>query len=151
MEIEEVPPERLRKVFAQSKVPVLIRRGKGYQLLVRLPYDLMNRGWLRISGTRHPEWDDKRKQWEVPAAWFDDLVRRCLAKFGRVYVVQPYREQEKCAPACWSAKGEECQCSCMGLNHGSDRPGGNWRVVSDAFATSWGERHLACRLLTAND
>lgn len=147
MDIEEVPPVRLQEILHQTRAPVLIRRGPGYKLLVRLPYDVMNRGWLRISGTWHPEWDEKRKQWEVPQAWFDDLVKRCLVKYGCVYIVQPYREQEKCATSCWEAKGEECQCSCMGVNHGSLHPGGNWKIISDAFATRWGDRELACRLL----
>lgn len=149
--LEAVPAEELRKVLRQTSIPILIRRGKGYPLLVRLPYDLLNRGWLSISGRRNPDWDDVRKQWEVPLRWFPDLLKRSLAKFGRVYVVQPYQEQERCAPACWDAEGDECQCSCMGMNHGSRSPAGQWRIVSDAFATRWGERELACRLITAKE
>jgi len=38
-----------------------------------------------------------------------------LAKYSKVYVIQPYREQEKCSPTCQNAIGHECQCSCMGL------------------------------------
>ena len=149
MSIEAVPSDRLRGVLSQTRVPVLVRRGKGYPLLMRLPYSLTNRGWLRISGTRDPSWDDVRKQWELPQAWFGDLVKRGLETYGALYVVQPYREQEKCAPACWDAEGDECQCSCMGVNHGSRSTNGKWRVISDAFATRWGERELACRLLMA--
>jgi hypothetical protein len=36
----------------------------------------------------------------------------------------------------------------MGLNHSSGHSEGNWKVVSDVFATRWNEQELACRLLT---
>ena len=70
----------------------------------------------------------------------------CRLRFGRVYVIQPYREFEKCAPACWNATGFTCECSCMGKNHGS-MPGGRWWVVADTFAIQWQGRRLACRLI----
>jgi hypothetical protein len=67
-----------------------------------------------------------------------ELVEGDLAK---LYIIQPYREQEKCSPSCQDAEGHECQCSCMGRYHGIGR-------VSDTFATRWGDQELACRLLT---
>lgn len=140
--------DRIRAVWSQTKIPVLYRRGKGSALLSRLPYDPSNRSWLQASGRRHPVWLAERKCWELPNAWFNGLVRRCLLRYGRVYIIQPFHSQEKCAPACWNAEGEECQCSCMGANHGSGHPEGRWKVVSETFATRWGDRELACRLLT---
>jgi hypothetical protein len=62
-------------------------------------------------------------------------------------LIQPYREQEKCAPSCFNARGHDCQCQCMGANHGRGGPNAGWFVVSDTFATKWGEEHLACRLM----
>jgi hypothetical protein len=149
LDIQEVAPDRLRKVVDQTEIPVLIRRGKGNQLRVRLPYHVLNKSWLGASGRNHPVWDAKKKVWEVPQAWFNDLVNRCLQRYGRVYVIQPYRAQEVCARACWEAERDECQCSCMGMYHGSQSSGAKWREVSDAFATRWGARELACRLITA--
>ena len=84
----------------------------------------------------------------LPKSWFNDFVDRALRRYGKVYIIQPYREQEICAQACQEAQGHECQCSCMGANHGIGNDG-NWFEVSDAFSTRWGERELACRLLTA--
>ena len=75
-------------------------------------------------------------------------IERSLAEYGKVYVIQPYREQEKCSPACQNATGHECQCSCMGLYHGAGNDG-SWFEVSDTFAARWGEQELACRLMTA--
>lgn len=139
--------EQLRQLWNQTAIPVLYRRGPGNPLLVRLPFDPTNRAWLQISGRKNPLWDARAKSWELPQGWFNDLVTRCLERFGRAYIVQPYREQEKCAPACWTAQGEVCECSCMGVNHGASSPGGHWKIVSEAFATRWGERQFACRLL----
>lgn len=146
--MSEGAEDQLRQIWNQGTIPVLYRRGPGNPLLARLPYALTNRPWLGSFGRKNPEWDVKAKHWELPQAWFNNLVHACLDKFGSLYIIQPYREQEKCAPACWAAQGEECQCSCMGVNHGASSAGGDWKVISDAFATRWGERHLACRLLT---
>lgn len=141
--------KRLREIWNQRVIPVVLRRtGKGERLRVRLPFDLSNGGWLRNQRRSIPDWNAKEKCWEIPKAWFNDFVDRSLERFGRVYIIQPYRAQEVCAPACQNAQGHECQCSCMGQYHGVGNDG-SWFEVSDAFATRWGDRELACRLLTS--
>ncbi|MGF1924720.1 MAG: hypothetical protein ACQUHE_11120 [Bacteroidia bacterium] len=139
--------ERIRQVWSQNLIPVLYRRGTGYPLLMRLPYQEGNRAWLKGYGRNNPQWIKDKQHWELPQAWFNDLVSKTLSKWGKLYIIQPYREQETCAPACWNALGHECQCSCMGANHGSQSHGGNWFIVSDTFATRWNAKELACRLL----
>ncbi len=139
---------RLAAVWKQKSIPVLFRKGKGRPLLVSLPYGGDNRTWLKHERRNHPIWNSKFKCWETPKAWFNDLVSQILSRYGKLYVIQLYREQEKCAPACWNASGHECQCSCMGANHGSQCANGHWLVISDTFATLWHEQELACRLLT---
>jgi hypothetical protein len=84
---------------------------------------------------RDPVYQRDQKLWALPANAFNSLVRRLLDRFGRLYVIQPYQQQETCAPACWNAEGHECQCSCMGANHGSGNSDGYF-VVSDTFAVS---------------
>ena len=74
-------------------------------------------------------------------------MERCLARYGKVYIVQSYREHEVCAPACWDAKGHECSCSCMGANHGMGNDGRGWTVISDTLAVRHGDEQLAVRLL----
>lgn len=139
--------ERLR-IWNQRSVPVVLRRtGKGQRLRVRLPFDKANRAWLRNARRTEPEWNSEKRCWEIPKSWFNDFVDRALDHFGRVYIFQPYREQEVCAPACQNALGHECQCSCMGQNHGMGSDG-TWFETSEAFATRWGELEIACRLLT---
>jgi hypothetical protein len=139
----------LNYVWGQEATPVVLRRtGKGQLLRVRLPYVETNRQWLQNGRRTSPAWIAGKKYWELPKAWFNDFVERALAKYGRVYVIQPYREQEKCSPACQNAIGHECQCSCMGLYHGAGNDG-SWFEVSDTFATRWANQEFACRLMTA--
>ena len=139
---------RLKEIWNQKTTPVVLRRdGKGEQVRVRLPFAEGNYAWLRDGRRARPNWNVGLACWELPKAWFNDLVNRSLRRWGRIYVIQPYREQEICAPACMNATGHECQCSCMGANHGQGDDGG-WFSTDDAFAARWGERELACRLMT---
>lgn len=143
--------ERLTRkyVWDQRQIPVVLRRsGTGERLRVRLPVADDNRRWLQNGRRNAPEWFAEKAYWELPKAWFNDFVDRALRRYGKVYIIQPHREQEKCSPACQNAAGHECQCSCMGQHHGAGNDG-TWFEVSDTFATRWGEKELACRLLTA--
>jgi len=140
--------EQLKQIWNQQNIPVVLRSGGKEKLKTRVPYSKDNRAWLKVGHRIDPEWDKEKKYWALPKSWFNDIVIKCIEKHGRVYVIQPYREQEKCAPACWNAKGHECNCSCMGANHGSQGENADWLVISDAFATRWGEKEYACRLLS---
>ncbi|MBB6357645.1 hypothetical protein ACFFTN_27520 [Aminobacter aganoensis] len=141
--------ERLRQVWRQTKIPVVIRRDeKGHKLRVRLPYDDNNRKWLNTVGKSSVTWIDGKSYWELPRSWFNSFVNRALERHGKLYVIQPYREQEKCARKCMEAMGHECNCSCMGKNHGAG-VNGSWFEVSDTFATRWNEKEIACRLMVA--
>lgn len=143
--------EKLKKVWRQTTTPVIYRQGKGLPLLIRLPYSKGNKNWLQAANRNKPTWDAQHKCWETPKSWFNTLVQRTLKRYENLYIIQPYREQEKCAPACWNAVGHECQCSCMGANHGSQSSTNDWFVVSDSFATRWGKKELACRLMSKHD
>ena len=139
--------QRLRDAWNQKSIPVVLRRsGKGEDIRVRLPFSKDNKLWLRNDRRRRPSWNSTHKCSELPKAWFNDLVDRSLHRWGKIYIIQPYREQEICAPACMNAKGHDCQCSCMGANHGQGDDG-SWFSTSDAFAARWGDRELACRLM----
>lgn len=140
---------QFQSVWDQKLIPVVLRRdGRGELLRVRLPFAADNRAWLRDGRSRQPIRSKVHECWELPKSWFSDLVDRALIRFGRIYVIQPYRELEKCAPACMNAVGHECQCSCMGANHGAGNDG-SWFEVSETFAGRWRERELACRLMVA--
>lgn len=91
--------EQLTNIWNQREIPVILRRtGKGELLRLRLPYAETNRAWLQNDRRIVPAWIAGKRCWEIPKAWFNDFVERALATFGAVYVIQPYREQEKCSP-----------------------------------------------------
>ncbi|RUY31708.1 hypothetical protein EN978_07160 [Mesorhizobium sp. M7A.F.Ca.US.001.04.1.1] len=143
--------KRLKAIWDQDRIPVVLRRGgKGQSLRARLPFESENREWLRNRRRTRPVWigGENQKYWELPKAWFNDFVNRALKKYGMVYIIQPYREQEICARACMEAEGHECQCSCMGANHGSGFHG-SWFEVSETFAVRSREPELACRLMVS--
>jgi len=142
-----IKDEMLKRIWRQGKIPVLFRRPRPEPILVRLPFSSTNREWVQEGHKRKTVWNGKYTCWEAPVAWFDDLVDRAIHKYGSVYVIQPFNRQQKCAPACWNAKGYECECSCMGLNHGNGEPAGNWKEISESLAVNYGAREYSCRLL----
>ena len=136
-------------IWHNGETPVIFRRGKSLPLMVKLPPSKENpREWLKGDARRNPEWNKNYQCWEVPNSWLDQLVARILIHYGKVYLIQPHKVLEKCAPACWNARGFECNCSCMGQNHGS-HSGLGWYVVAESFAFRWETRELACRLIVA--
>jgi hypothetical protein len=132
------------QVWRNSRIPVVYKPGGRESLLVRVPYAEDNYEWLRGEGKRIG-WCPQFRAWEIPRSRFNDVVERCLQRYAKAYVIEGYRELEKCAPACWNAIGYDCQCSCMGAHHGSGQE--LQHIVSDTFAFEWGVRKLACRLL----
>ena len=146
----DVRDKKLRKVWNQKEIPVILRRGgKGQRLRAKIPYAADNKKWLQNARRLSPEWVERLQCWELPKAWFNDFVVWALERYRKLYILQPYREQEKCSPSCLNALGHECQCSCMGANHGAGNDG-SWFEVSDAFAVRWGDQYLACRLMIAS-
>lgn len=136
-----------RTLWRQSTYPVVFRDTAQKRLLVKLPWAEGNGHWLRDGRHHRPVWLKQWKCWQVPHAWLDDVTRRLCQRYASVYVVQPYRERETCAPACWNAMGIECECSCLGANHGQGDQGKAWYIVSDTCAVHWGTRQYACRFL----
>jgi len=137
--------QRLRQVWNQQQVPVIMRNSKSRPRM-RLPFADDNRHWIEHGRSTRAVWMRDKKQWEVPKSWFNDLVQRSLDRYGSLYIIQPFVEQEKCAPACMHAKGHVCQCSCMGANHGAGMTS-DWLVISDNFAVRYERSMVACRLL----
>jgi hypothetical protein len=139
--------QEARRVWNQTTIPVVFRQTeKGAQLLVRLPFRDDNRIWLNSHGKSSVDWNKVKKHWLLPKSWFNNFVESSLKRYGKLYVIQPYIEHEICAPACRNAEGHECQCSCMGANHGI-HDGSGWFDVSETFAIRFSEKRMACRLM----
>jgi hypothetical protein len=132
------------RIWRNGTVPVVYKPTGKQPLLVRLPFRQGNRDWILANG-RKIEWRSRWKAWQVPRSRFDGIVELALDRFGSCWLIQEYRPLEKCCPACWNAIGYECECSCLGANHGSGRE--LEHVVNETFAFEWGEHKLSCRLL----
>lgn len=131
-------------------IPVVLLTRPSEPAWVVMPYFDGISGWLQSGHSRHAHHfirDGKPPHWTVPKAWVNDLTKRLVGQFGACYLVQRYREQEKCAEKCWNAKGIECNCQCMGQHHGEGHPDGRWYEVSETCAISWGEAKLHYKLL----
>ena len=137
----------LKEIWRQGKFPVVFRRGRPEPLLAKIPYADGNMDWLRNDKHRKPSWNAQYKAWEVPQAWFESTIKLCLRRYKNCYVIQLHREKQTCAPACWNATGIDCECSCMGDNHGNGHPEGRWYEIDETFAVSWGIQKYACRLI----
>jgi len=134
----------LRAICFQDEIPVVVRLEHG-RIAVRF-----GRGHWRDSYWPGIRSEPAAKCYSLARGWFNAIVQEAIKSCGRVYVIHPYREHERCAPACWHALRADCSCSCMGKNHGSQNADG-WFVVADTCAVRWGERKLACRLLVARE
>lgn len=135
------------QIWCQSKVPVVFRMGTGHKLKIKLPYAENNKLWLMSLGKSKPKWDRDGRFWSLPSTKLNDFINKILEKYGKVYLIQPYREKEVCASACWNAQGYECNCSCMGARHGAGCDGRNWHEVSETCAILWGKMQYSSRLL----
>ncbi|MES5481530.1 hypothetical protein QMZ05_02155 [Bradyrhizobium sp. INPA03-11B] len=93
-------------VWKQKGISVVLRRaGLGERLRVRLPFADDNGGWLQNGRRTAPEWiGGTAAYWELPKSWFNDFVDRALLRYGKIYIVQPYRRQEVCAGLSGSAR-----------------------------------------------
>ena len=141
------PIQDLNRFWSQARLPVIFQRQRPAPLLVRLPYAVDNKIWLRDGQRNKPRWDKGHGAWEVPQAWFERIILLSFSRYQACYVIQLYREKEVCAAACWNAVGADCECSCMGANHGSGQPIGRWYEVSESFAVMWGVQRYSVRLL----
>ena len=142
--------DNLRALWHQKTTPVVFRRAKPLSILVKLPYASRNMEWLRDDRHNIPNWNGQYKAWETPQAWFERNIKLCLQRYRTCYVIQLYRERQVCASTCWNARGIDCECSCMGGNHGSGRPEGRWYEIDETLAVSWGVQRYACRRVRAN-
>ena len=73
---------------------------------------------------------------------FLPLIEALQSEFGQVKVITWHCDAERCGERCQRARGDECTCSCGGVNHGilgvlsGHRRG--WRLAGTAAATEQG-------------
>lgn len=138
------------EAWTQTAIPVVYRRRKAKDVLLRAPYMPDMRHLLAGLGRKRPRWWKTQQCWILPSSWLSRVIALMLELHGRTYLMQWHYKSEKCAPACWNAKGFDCECSCLGANHGS-RDEAGWHVISDVCATRQCDATLACSLIEAKE
>lgn len=121
--------------------PVRIRRQLRGRILMKLPYDRSNRGWIKdVVGERaRPEWNRDLGQWEVARSHYRLLVEAAAERWGLVRVYEEHAYLERCTGSCQSANPEtvwECSCVCGGDHHGGGVHRNGWRLVGEDLRVS---------------
>ena len=73
-------------------------------------------------------------EWLIAPAHFMAVATGLAARYGSVTLVQDRRINDKCTDHCQSANPDtafECQCVCLGMEHGGGYAGWRWRQVDD--------------------
>lgn len=128
--------ERLLQAWRQSEVPVIFRPSEA-NVLIKLPFSVDNRAWLSRGRQRRADWNPKFKCWELPRSAFNELARRIIDRYAQVILIQPYNPEQKCCHACQNAKGLDCECACMGKNHGQGCTDDPWYKITGAMRDSF--------------
>jgi hypothetical protein len=145
--------EDAKRAWNQKESPVILRRrkqnGRNQRLRIRLP--AQGNHFILLKGSNKfnhkPIYVEKGSFWEVPYQRLNDLVE-VLAKFyGKVILMQPVKEKQVCARKCMEASGFECECSCLGANHGSENMTSSWYEVDDTYAVRYGSDQVSLKLI----
>lgn len=143
-----------KKAWNQKKIPVILRRrkqdGKNPKLRVRMPLGGEHIQILkgRSKHNHNPVHFDKEDFWELPYSRLDNLVKILATTYGKVILMQPIRKSQVCARACMTAHGFECECSCLGANHGSHNMDSSWYEVNDTYAISYGAEKVSLKIIS---
>jgi hypothetical protein len=145
---ETINHDEITGVWRNGRVPVVYKPDGTEPLIVRIPFRNDNRDWLLGRG-RSITWVAQFHAWALPRGRFNDIIERALQRYESCYVIQEFRPLQKCCAACWDAKNFDCECSCLGANHGSGAA--LEYVVDEVVAFEWSGRQLSCRLLTRKE
>ena len=104
------------------------------RLWVWMPYEGgSNRAWLMESlGERiQPEWNGKARprRWEIARPHLQTLVDAMAERFEVIDVFLEFSLRERCDVRCQQARGDDCECSCLGVHHGGAAYQQHWTRV----------------------
>jgi hypothetical protein len=113
--------------------------------MVRMPYKPDNRAWLheQLGDYIRPEWNKVAGHWEIARPHMRAVVEALADRFGIVEVIIDSRVVSRCDTQCQNATGDECDCECMGENHGGT---GYWRSWIEVGETTLLEAGFARRV-----
>ena len=105
-------------------------------VVAKIPVRKGNLRWLREAvRVRSPRLDGDR--WHLPRNCLVKLVIAGIDRYGYVVVWRDMSRLSRCTRKCLEAEGIECDCSCMGENHGAgvddgwfERVGTGWSLTA---------------------
>jgi hypothetical protein len=115
-------------------------RPLGGRIKVKMPYDKQNFFWFRRHlGSRVQPFHVGAGVWAVARPHLRCLVDGLVTKFGHLHVVLDFRKSQQCDTRCRDAQGDDCECSCLGVNHQGAAWWRNWIEVGDTTLITAGD------------
>lgn len=114
-------------------IPTVYRPASTGRLVVWMPFDRRNRSWLheQLGDYIRPDWNKRTGHWEIARPHMRAVVEALVNKFGTVKVTIDTRAVSKCDTRCRDAEGDDCDCQCLGENHGGADYWQSWFEVGD--------------------
>jgi len=103
------------------------------RIRVRMPYAVGNRAFIHrtLGSSVRPDWNKLEKQWEIARQHMRDVVEALAERFGVVEVTIDFRSTSRCDIRCRDAEGDDCDCQCLGENHGGAAYWRSWQQVGE--------------------
>ena len=100
---------------------------------MQMPYRPDNRTWIHENLDVHvrPDWNKQARRWEIARPHFRSVVEALAERFGAVDVTIDSRSATKCDSRCRGAEGDDCECQCLGQNHGGAQYQRAWQEVGE--------------------
>lgn len=117
------------------------------RVVIKMPYAPGNRAWLKdVLGDRiRPTWNKDLGRWEIARNHFGSVVEALADRLGRIDAYMDFTCIERCDSRCKAARSRECNCVCLGKNHGQGGVTHGWKLVSDTLeikVTGVKRRHI---------
>lgn len=103
------------------------------RIRVRMPYQVGNRAFIHrtLGSMVRPDWNRLENQWEIARQHMRDVVEALAERFGVVEVTIDFRSTSRCDIRCRDAEGDDCDCQCLGENHGGAAYWRSWQHVGE--------------------
>ncbi|WP_236652527.1 hypothetical protein [Streptacidiphilus neutrinimicus] len=116
------------------------------RLRIRMPYAPDTRAWWhdQLGDLIRPAWNREMKCWEIARSHMREVVEALAERFGAVEVALDFRNSSRCDVRCRDAEGDDCDCQCLGENHGG---AAYWRAWIQVGETTLVEPGIVQRIL----
>ncbi|MFE1321578.1 hypothetical protein [Kitasatospora phosalacinea] len=98
-----------------------------------MPYAEDNRAFIHrtLGDLVRPERNQAEKCWEIARTHMRAMVEGLAERYGSVEVTIDFRTTSKCDTRCRDAGHDDCDCQCLGENHGGAAYWRGWIEVGE--------------------